>query len=253
MSAAAKAKASARGKARWRAMSPQQKSTALARLKGGRNSPSLRSSKSGTSTVVVMPAPRTSYGAKARSYVKKIGLGGMMRRARLTADAMGAGVGVFLRPNDPKTLREKASEAMSRYVGVGFDGDIQVDRVFNNALGLGTAFVDDLIKRKTRHYQSIGQHHILPTLGEGAPYLFAWDAVSAEGKTARERLSDAYDCFVETTDGYVPSTGQYLGLDSDKLKAYLAGSHGGRIASRALGRWAPDVQQAIRDFTGWSL
>lgn len=235
-------------------MSSGQKSQALARLKGGRNSPSIRRSTAGTSTVLVVPASRSpSIRSKVGGYVKKIGLGGMMRRARLTGDAMGAGIGVFLRPGDAKTLREKASEAMSRYVGIGFDGDIQVDRVFNNALGLGTAFVDDLIKRKTRHYQSIGQHHILPTLGEAAPYLFAWDAVSAQGRTARERLSDAYDCFVETTDGYVPSSGAYLGLDSDKLKAYLAGSHGGRIASRALGKWAPGVQQAIRDFTGWSL
>ena len=213
----------------------------------------------GSTTIVQVKAPAAnpgtrSIGTKAKEYVKRIGLGGWMRRIRLSADGLAGGLGIALKKDTPPiTLREKASQAMQRYTAIGFDGAVNLDAAVNNWLGLGTAYFDDWIKRKTRHYQYIGQKHILPTLGEGAPYLFAWDAISDPTLDAREKMQAAYDCFVETTDGYVPSTGQYKGLDSDKFKAYFFGSHLGRWGSKTLNRFLPGIASTIRDLTGWSI
>jgi hypothetical protein len=187
---------------------------------------------------------------KAKSYVKSKGLGYWMRRARLGADALGGALGVAL-DGSGDVLRAKASRIMQRYVGVGLDGSLNLDAALNNGLGLGTAVADDWVKRKTNHYQLIGSRHALPTLGESVPYLLSWDALGIEG-TAREKAAAAYDCFVESTSGYVPSSGDYPGITSPKLQAYLIGSHGGRVASKVISKFFPGMQKAVRDLSGWS-
>jgi hypothetical protein len=140
---------------------------------------------------------------------------------------------------------------MERYVGVGLDGNLNVTALANNAMGVGTAVVDDWVKRKTRHYQLIGNKHMLPAAGEAIPLLLAWDAAGIEGD-ARAKAQAAHDCLVESYQGYVPSTGAYPGISSPRLRAYLLGSHGGRTASHVISKAFPTVQSATRDILGWS-
>ena len=260
MSAEAKAKLSRKGKARWAKMSASAKAAVKARLsraralaksgKGGSKGGSKPKKKASTSKPSGSPSSSSGGGSTASNNKKSGGIGKWMRRIRMGADATAGAVGIAL-ADDGDSLRGKASRAMERYIGVGLDGQINTDALINNASGIVTASIDDWVKRKTHHYQLIGQQHILPTAGEAVPYLFAWDAAGIPG-TAREKAIAAHDCFVESTDGYVPSTGEYKGINSDKLRAYLLGSHGGRIGSRIVTRFFPDVQSSIRDLFGWS-
>ena len=54
------------------------------------------------------------------------------------------------------------------------------------------------------------------------------------------------------SDGYVPSTGEYRGIASDRLKAYLLASHLGRLGSQGFSKVFPGVQGTLRDLFGWS-
>lgn len=173
-----------------------------------------------------------------------------MRRGRMALGATAGAVGEILN-EDGLGIREKASIIMERYVGVGLDGNINVDALSKNAMGVVTATADDWVKRKTRHYQLIGNKHILPAAGEAIPYLLAWDAAGIEG-SARVKAQAAHDCIVESMQGYIPSTGEYPGISSPKLRAYLLGSHGGRIGSHIISKFFPGVQGTVRDLFGWS-
>jgi hypothetical protein len=215
---------------------------AWARVKGGRASSS-----------PARAAPRApGFRAKESARRKSDGLGYWMRRARLTAGALAGALGPALNRGDDATWRATASRVAQRYVGVGLDGAVDSTMLVNNVAGMATMVVDDKIKRVRRHYQMIGQGHALPAAGEGIPYLFAWDAAGVDGG-AGEKAAAAYDCLIESQNGYVPSTGEYLGIQSDKLRASLLGSHGGREMSKLLSKFVPGVQGALRDALGFNL
>lgn len=234
----------AAGKKAWRNMSPSKKASVLARLRAGRS----RASAAVHRTTSYF-APRRPAGSPSRSP----GFAAWLRKARMVIDVTAPAVGVAIDPARAGTpLRQRASDAIQRYLAVGLDGSIDSSAAFNSYLGIGTAAADDWLKRRWRHYQYVGQQHILPTAGELVPYLFTWDAVSDPALTARQKLQAGHDCFVETTAAYIPSSGKYVGLSSDRFKAYEAASHLGRIVSKAINRYAPSVGKSVRELTGWS-
>ena len=185
---------------------------------------------------------------KIRAAVKRIGWGRLKRQFDNVISVTSGAVGIFADPARTGTIREKASEAIQRYIGVGLDGSVSGDAPFNNYMGVGTRLVEQHLLSRVGHYRRVSARRLGPMVSELIAPLLSWDAMGA-ATGAKGKLSAAHSCYVETISGYEPVSGEYLGIGSDKHRAQLIAYAGGEIVSRVSDAF-PSVNQSLSKFTG---
>ena len=150
-------------------------------------------------------------GAKAKAYVKRVGISGFLRRGKIALAFLGQAFYSVARYGG--NMEVLVPRLKANYLGVQTTGNFSFESMKPQVEGYVTAMGDDWFKRKiTGHYRRIGGKHILPIASE---VVIALDALRCSGVQGggggpvaagigNVDFVDALACYQDSISGYDP-------------------------------------------------